>query len=53
VALPQGLPGWQKAERELPPGAPRTVKIWTQVNNAELRHVCLDVFALGAPGEGA
>jgi hypothetical protein len=53
VALPQGLPGWQKAERELPPGAPRTVKVWTQVGNAELRHVCLDVFALGAAGEGA
>ncbi len=52
VALPQGLPGWQKAERQLPPGAPRTVKLWTQVNNPELRHVCLDVFALGAPGEG-
>jgi hypothetical protein len=53
MALPQGLMGWQKAERELPPGAPRTVKVWTQVSNPELRHVCLEVFALGAPGEGA
>ncbi|MDY7228651.1 hypothetical protein [Hyalangium rubrum] len=53
VAVPQGLSGWQKAERPLPPGAPRTVKVWTQADNSEARHVCLDVFALGAPGEGA
>jgi len=53
VVVPQGVPGLQKAERALPPGEPRTVKIWSQATNPELRHLCLDVFALGAPGEGA
>lgn len=53
VVLPPGLEGVQRAERALPPGEPRTVKVWTQAANAESRQVCLDVFALGAPGEGA
>jgi len=53
VVVPQGVPGVQKAERSLPPGEPRTVKIWSQATNPELRHLCLDVVALGAPGEGA
>jgi hypothetical protein len=53
VVVPQGVPGVQKAERLLPPGEPRTVKIWSQATNPELRHLCLDVVALGAPGEGA
>jgi hypothetical protein len=52
LAVPQGLPGVQKTERQLPPGEPRTVKIWTQADNPEARQMCLDVYALGAPGEG-
>jgi hypothetical protein len=52
LVVPQGVPGVQRAERELPPGEPRTVKIWTQADSPDLRHLCLDVFALGAPGEG-
>jgi hypothetical protein len=53
VVVPQGVPGPQKAERALPPGEPRTVKIWSQADNPEARTLCLDVFALGAAGEGA
>jgi hypothetical protein len=53
VVVPQGVPGLQKAERAIPPGEPRTVKIWSQADNPEGRHLCLDVFALGAAGEGA
>jgi hypothetical protein len=50
VVVPQGVPGVQKAEIALPPGEPRTVKIWSQADNPELRHLCLDVFALGPAG---
>lgn len=50
VVVPQGVPGVQKAEVTLPPGEPRTVKIWSQAENPELRHLCLDVFALGPAG---
>jgi hypothetical protein len=53
MAVPQGPLGVQKAERQLPRGEPRTVKIWTQADNAEARQMCLDVLALGAAGEGA
>lgn len=53
VVVPQGVPGLQKAERALPPGEPRTVRIWSQATNPAARQLCLDVFALGAPGEGA
>ncbi|MDC0709602.1 hypothetical protein POL68_14115 [Stigmatella sp. ncwal1] len=52
IALPPGLVGVQRAERTLPAGEPRTVKVWTQSTNAESRQVCLDVFALGAAGGG-
>jgi hypothetical protein len=50
TVVKQGVPGVQKAERELPPGPPRTVKVWTQADNADSRQVCLDVFALGPAG---
>ncbi|WP_224365365.1 hypothetical protein [Hyalangium versicolor] len=50
VVVPQGVPGVQIAEHALPPGEPRTVKIWSQADNAELRQLCLDVFALGPAG---
>jgi hypothetical protein len=53
VVVPQGVPGLQKAERALPPGEPRTVRIWSQADNPEARQLCLDVFALGATGEGS
>ncbi len=52
IAVPQGLEGVQRAERQLPAGEARTVKVWTQADNPELRHVCLEVLALGAPREG-
>ncbi|SET25210.1 hypothetical protein [Stigmatella erecta] len=52
IALPPGLEGVQQAERTLPPGEPRTVKIWTQATRAESRQVCLDVAALGPAGGG-
>jgi hypothetical protein len=48
VALPPGLEGVQHQERALPAGAPRTVKVWVQADNPDRRHVCLDVWALGA-----
>jgi hypothetical protein len=47
VSQPPGLEGVQKAWRELPPGGPRTVRVWVQADNADTRQVCLDVFALG------
>ncbi|WP_257460693.1 hypothetical protein [Archangium lipolyticum] len=47
IAQPPGLEGVQKASRALPPGEPRTVKVWVQADNADTRQVCLDVFALG------
>jgi hypothetical protein len=50
MVVPQGVPGVQKAERQLPPGEPRTVKVWSQADNAEQRHLCLDLFALGPAG---
>jgi hypothetical protein len=50
TVVKQGVPGVQEAERELPPGPPRTVKIWSQADNAEARQLCLDVFALGPAG---
>ncbi|ADO74036.1 conserved uncharacterized protein [Stigmatella aurantiaca DW4/3-1] len=53
IALPPGLVGVQRAERTLPPGEPRTVKVWTQATNAESRQVCLDVFALGPTAGGS
>ncbi|XXF76475.1 hypothetical protein P2318_25970 [Myxococcaceae bacterium GXIMD 01537] len=54
VALPPGLEGVQHAERALPPGPARTVKVWVQSDNSDRRQVCLDVFALGdAPGVSA
>lgn len=52
VVVPQGVPGLQKAERTLPPGEPRTVKLWSQADNPEARQLCLDMFALGPAGEG-
>ncbi|WP_224244372.1 hypothetical protein [Hyalangium gracile] len=50
VVVRQGVPGVYEAERELPPGEPRTVKVWSQADNAEARQLCLDVFALGSAG---
>jgi len=50
VPLPPGLEGVQHQERALPPGAPRTVKVWVQADNPDRRQVCLDVWALGAAG---
>ncbi len=47
LALPPGLEGVHHAERKLPAGEPRTVKVWVQSEKAERRQVCLDVFALG------
>jgi len=52
VSLPPGLEGVQRQERALPSGAPRTVKVWVQSDNPDRRHVCLDVWALGAAGAG-
>lgn len=49
VALPPGLEGVQHEERALPPGPPRTVKVWVQADNPDRRQVCLDVFSLEAP----
>ena len=46
VPIPPGREGVQKAEVVLPPGPPRTVKVWTQADNAESRQLCLDVMAL-------
>ncbi len=46
VAVPPGVEGVQKAEVLLPEGAPRTVKVWVQSDNADRRQVCLDVLAL-------
>ena len=48
ISVPPGLEGVQKASLVLPPGEPRTVKVWTQADNPESRQVCLDVFALGS-----
>lgn len=48
IAQPPGLEGVQKASRELPPGAPRTVRVWAQADNPAWRQLCLDVVALGA-----
>jgi hypothetical protein len=53
VVVPQGVPGVQKAEVTLPPGEPRTVRIWSQADNPELRHLCLDLFALGPAAGGS
>lgn len=47
ISLPPGLEGVQHDEKRLPPGAPRTVKVWVQADNPDKRQVCLDVFALG------
>lgn len=47
IAQPPGLEGVQKGSRVLPPGGPRTVKVWVRADNPETRQVCLDVFALG------
>ena len=46
VPIPPGREGVQKAEVVLPPGPPRTVKVFVQADNAESRQVCLDVMAL-------
>ena len=48
IAQPPGLEGVLKASRVLPPGGPRTVKVWTQADNPDARQVCLDVVALEA-----
>jgi hypothetical protein len=50
LVVPQGVEGVQKAEAQLPPGEPRTVKLWSQADNSELRQVCVDLFALGPAG---
>lgn len=47
VSQPPGLEGVRKAWRALPPGEPRTVRVWVQADNADTRQVCLDLFALG------
>jgi hypothetical protein len=47
ISQPAGLEGVQKASRALPPGGPRTVKVWVQADNPDSRQVCLDLFALG------
>jgi hypothetical protein len=47
VVLPPGLEGVQSQERPLPPGGPRTVRVWVRADNPDRRQVCLDVFALG------
>ncbi|HZH75479.1 MAG TPA: hypothetical protein VEY88_05570 [Archangium sp.] len=47
ISHPAGLEGVQKASRALPAGAPRTVRVWVQADNADSRQVCLDVFAEG------
>jgi hypothetical protein len=52
VAIPPGLEGVQRASHELPPGPGRTVRVWVRAENADTRQVCLDLFALGRPGEG-
>lgn len=46
LAIPPGLEGVQKAEVRLPDGAPHTVKIWVQADNADRRQVCLDVLGV-------
>ncbi|MBJ6759215.1 hypothetical protein JGU66_00480 [Myxococcaceae bacterium JPH2] len=46
VPIPPGREGVQASEIILPPGAPRTVKVWVQADNADSRQVCLDVMAL-------
>ncbi|WP_141618019.1 hypothetical protein [Myxococcus sp. AB036A] len=46
LAIPPGLEGVQKAEARLPEGAPHTVKVWVQADNADRRQVCLDVLAV-------
>ncbi|ATB27836.1 hypothetical protein MEBOL_001281 [Melittangium boletus DSM 14713] len=51
ISVPPGLEGVQKTSRALPPGEPRTVKVWVQADNPESRQVCLDVLALGSHGE--
>ena len=48
ISLPPGREGVQRASHELPPGGPRTVRVWTQADNPESRQVCLDLLALGA-----
>ncbi|WP_434382456.1 hypothetical protein [Melittangium boletus] len=52
IAIPPGLEGVQKVSRQVPPGEPRTLKLWVQADNPETRQVCLDLLALG-PREGA
>ncbi|MBU8899245.1 hypothetical protein KRR26_26875 [Corallococcus sp. M34] len=46
VPVPPGREGVQTSEVILPPGPPRTVKVWVQADNADSRQVCLDVMAL-------
>jgi hypothetical protein len=47
ISQPPGQEGVLKASRALPPGEPRTVKVWVQADNPDSRQVCLDLFALG------
>ncbi len=47
VAQPPGLEGVQKASRTLPPGEPRTVRVWVQADNPESRQMCVELLALG------
>ncbi|MBZ4410248.1 hypothetical protein K8640_18745 [Myxococcus sp. XM-1-1-1] len=46
VAIAPGQEGVKKAEVRLPPGAPRTVKVWVRSRNPDRRQVCLDVLAV-------
>jgi hypothetical protein len=47
ISQPPGLEGVLEASRVLPPGEPRTVKVWVRADNPDSRQVCLDLFALG------
>jgi hypothetical protein len=50
LSLPPGTEGLQRADRAgLPGEGPRTLRVWTQSDLADLRWVCLDVAALGPP----
>lgn len=52
LSIPPGLEGVQHAEARTSPGGPRTLKLWSQSDNAELRELCLDLLSQGPEGEG-
>ncbi len=52
LTLAPGTEGLERVDRPARPReGPRTLKVWTQSDLAELRWDCLDVAALGAPAQ--